>query len=146
RVRHLQRDWATPVPRVADLAELNAWLRSCCLRERARVQAGQAESIGVRFARGIDKALSLPPRPLDPCLYQPAKVDKYQMVRYETNRYSVPRAAAFQVVTVKAYVGHVEVVLGREVIASHPRSYGRHEQVLAPEHYLDHLDRRPAAL
>jgi len=29
RVRHLQRDWATPVPRVRDLAELNAPLRSC---------------------------------------------------------------------------------------------------------------------
>jgi hypothetical protein len=28
RVRHLQRDWATPVPKVQNLAELNAHLRS----------------------------------------------------------------------------------------------------------------------
>ena len=146
RVRHLQRDWATPVPQVRDLAELNAHLRSCCLRDRQRVQAGQAESIGQRFAVEWDQALSLPAQAFDPCVFDTAKIDKYQMVRYETNRYSVPRAAAFQTVTVKAYVERIDVVLGHQVIASHPRSYGRHQQVLDPAHYLDRLDRRPAAL
>jgi transposase len=146
RVRHLQRDWATPVPVAPDLAALNAYLRACCLRDRERVQSGQTESIGQRFARESDKALSLPAQAFDPCVFEPAKVDKYQMVRYETNRYSVPRSAAFQTVTIKAYVERIDVVLGRQVIASHPRSYGRHEQVLAPEHYLDRLERRPAAL
>jgi len=146
RVRHLQRDWATPVPRVQDLAELNAHLRACCLRDRDRTQAGQTESIGERFSRETDKALSLPSYPFDPCLHRPAQVDKYQMVRFDTNRYSVPRFAAFQKVTVKAYVERIEVVLGRQVIACHPRSYGRHEQILLPEHYLEGLERRPAAL
>jgi hypothetical protein len=32
------------------------------------------------------------------------------------------------------------------VIASHPRSYGKNEQILDPRHYLDTLRRRPAAL
>jgi transposase len=146
RVRHLQRDWATPVPEVHDLAALNVHLRACCLRDRERTQAGQSESIGQRFTRDHDQALSLPSGSFDPCVYAPAKVDKYQTVRYETNRYSVPRAAAFQTVTVKAYVERIDVVLGRHVIASHPRTYGRHEQVLDPEHYLERLERRPAAL
>jgi hypothetical protein len=66
------------------------------------VQAGLQESIGQRFRDESDKALSLPSHPFDPCVMQPAKADKYQMVRYDTNRYSVPRAAAFQTVTVKA--------------------------------------------
>jgi transposase len=100
RVRHLQRDWATPVPRVRDLAELNAHLRSCCVRDGERVQQGQTESIGQRLARDHDNALSLPQYPFDPCLFQPARVDKYQTVRVDTNRYSVPRSAAFQNVTV----------------------------------------------
>jgi transposase len=60
RVRHLQRDWATPVPQVRGQAELNAHLRSCCLRDRERVQAGRTETIGQRFARESDNALSLP--------------------------------------------------------------------------------------
>jgi transposase len=146
RVRYLQRDWATPVPRVGDLAELNGHLRSCCLRERERVPSGQAETIGQRFAREMDQALSLPGAAFDPCLVHPAKVDKYQTVRFETNRYSVPRSAAFQTVTVKAYIERVDIVFGHQVIASHPRSYGKNEQILDPHHYLDTLRRRPAAL
>ncbi|HEV3006533.1 MAG TPA: IS21 family transposase, partial [Pirellulales bacterium] len=146
RVRHLQRDWATPVPQVADLAALNAHLRACCLRDRDRTQAGQTETIGQRFARDCDMALSLPERPFDPCVVQPAKADKYQTVRYDNNRYSVPRSAAFQAVTVKAYVDHVAVVFGSQVIATHPRSYAQHEHILDPQHYLGTLQRRPAAL
>ncbi len=146
RVRHLQRDWATPVPKVQDLAELNAHLLSCCLRDRERIQAGQSETIGQRFARESDNALSLPEPRFDPCIVQPAKADKYQMVRFDNNRYSVPRSAAFQTVTVKATIDHIDVVLGSQVIATHPRSYGKHEQILDPQHYLGTLQRRPAAL
>src|SRR5262245_47179462 len=68
RVRHLQRDWATPVPEVQDLAALNAHLRSCCLRDRDRVQAGQSETIGQRFVRESDNALSLPEPRFHPCI------------------------------------------------------------------------------
>ena len=70
----------------------------------------------------------------------------YQMVRFDNNRYSVPRSAAFQTVTVKAYIEHIDVVLGSQVIAAHPRSYGKPEQILDPLHYLSTLRRRPAAL
>jgi transposase len=146
RVRHLQRDWATPVPRVHDLAELNAHLRSCCVADKERIQAGQTESIGQRYARECAQALSLSAPAFDPCVLDTGKVDKYQQVRYDTNRYSVPRAAAFQTVTLKIYVDRLDVVLGHQVIASHPRCYGRHQQILDPTHYLDRLDRRPAAL
>ena len=104
------------------------------------------DDIGQRFAREVDQALSLSEQPFDPYVFEPAKVDKYQMIRYETNRYSVPRSAAFQAVTIKVYVERIDVVLGRQLIASHPRCYGRHEQILDPEHYLDRLERRPAAL
>src|SRR5262249_19112601 len=141
-----EREWATPVPQVVDLAALNAHLRACCLRDRQRVQAGQTETIGERFGRESDNALSLPEVHFDPCVVQPAKVDKYQMVRFDNNRYSVPRAAAFQVVSVKAYVERMVVVLGSHVIAVHPRAYGQHQQILDPQHYLSTLQRRPAAL
>ena len=146
RVRHLQRDWATPVPRVQDRAELNVHLRACCLRDRERTQQGQTESIGQRFARESANALSLPAGTFDPCRPEPAKADKYQTVRFETNRYSVPRSAAFRTVTLKVYVEHLEIVLGSQVIATHPRCYGKNEQILDPQHYLDTLRRRPAAL
>jgi hypothetical protein len=77
---------------------------------------------------------------------QAAQVDKYQTVRFDRNRYSVPRACAYRAVTVKGYIDRVEVVHNGQAVARHARSYGHDQQVLDPLHYLAALDRRPAAL
>lgn len=146
RVRFLQRDWCTPVPQARDLDELNAQLRTCAWKDRQRTQSGQAETIGQRFAADSDKALSLPEPPFDPCIRQPAQVDKYQTARFDRNAYSVPRTFAFQAVTIKGYIDRVEIVAGDQVVARHVRSYGQGEQILDPLHYLATLGRRPAAL
>jgi len=146
RVRVLQRQWATPVPQAADLAAFNLVLRDRCLREASRTVAGRVESIGQRFGRDRAQALPLPAYPFDACVVQAAQVDKYQTVRFDNNRYSVPRRCAWQTVTVKGYLERVEVVAGGQVVARHVRSYGRDEQILDPLHYLAILGRRPAAL
>jgi len=146
RVKHLERRWATPVPRAHDLAELNGWLRTCCLADRQRNARGQNESIGARWEQERLAAVALPPHRFDPCIAQPAQVDKYQMVAFDGNRYSVPRPFAFQTVTVKGYVDRVVVVAGAAVVAEHRRSYARGEQLLEPRHYLAILSRKPAYL
>ena len=146
RVFDLQRRFATPVPKVKDLAELNAYLHTCCLKERERSVAGQKETIGRRFERDRAAAAPLPTYPFDPCVRQDAQVDKYQTVRFDNVRYSVPRAYAFRKVTVKGYVDHIEVVADGQIIARHERSYEPDEPGLDPIHYLVTLGRRPAAL
>jgi len=146
RVYDLQRRFATPVPSVKDLAELNAHLRICCLHERERIVAGQNETIGRRFERDRAAARLLPKYPFDACIRQDAQVDKYQTVRFDNVRYSVPRAYAFRKVTVKGYVDHVEIVSDGQRIAHHERSYDPDEPGLDPVHYLVTLGRRPAAL
>jgi transposase len=146
RVRVVQRQWATPVPRADDLPALNAYFRARCLAEVGRTVAGYAEAIGPRFARDRAQALPLPPRPFDAWVRQAAQVDKYQTVRFDRNRYSVPRACAFRAVTVKGYIDRIEVVDGGQVVARHGRSYGHDQQILDPLHYLAALGRRPAAL
>ena len=146
RVRVLQRQWATPVPRCADLDALNAYLRQRCLVEVSRTVSGYHESIGQRFLQDQAKALALPAHRFDACVSQPAQVDKFQTVRFDRNRYSVPRTCAFRSVTVKGYIDRVEVVERGQVVARHARSYGRDQQVLDPLHYLAALERRPAAL
>ncbi len=145
-VYDLQRDWATPVPRVQDRAELNAYLRSCALAKRDHVMAGKTQTVGELFEQDKHAALVLPPRAFDPFVPETAKVDKYQTVRFDTNRYSVPRRWAFETVTIKAYVDRIEVVSGTGVIARHSRSYARGEWIVEPQHYLAILGRRPAAL
>src|SRR5215471_12333700 len=58
RVQDLQRQWATPVPRVSDLAELNAHLRRQCLTARDRKCGDNALSVGTLFEH--DRAAALP--------------------------------------------------------------------------------------
>jgi transposase len=146
RVFDLQRQWATPVPRVADLDELNAHLRRCCLAARERTCGAQVERVGVRFERDRAAGLPIPQRPFDACVEQPGQVDKYQTVRFDNNSYSVPRRWAFRPVSVKGYIDRVVVVADAQVVAWHRRSYGRGEKVLDPLHYLVVLRQKPAAL
>jgi len=145
-VYDLQRDWATPVPQVQDLAELNAYLRQCALAKLDHRLAGKTQTVGELFEQDKQAALALPAHPFDPFVPASAKVDKYQTVRFDTNRYSVPRRWAFATVTIKAYVDRIEVVSADSVITSHRRSYARGEWVVEPRHYLAILGRRPAAL
>lgn len=146
RVKNLQRRWATPVPRMQDLAELNAYLRACCEQDLARIATGQSETIGCRFEQDRVAAVGLPDHGFDACVSQPAKIDKYQTVAFDTNRYSVPRSFAFRAATVKAYVDRIEVVVSDQTISRHDRSYASREHILDPVHYLSILGRKPAYL
>ena len=78
RVFDLQRQWATPVPRVADFAELNTHLRCCSLKARHRTCGDNTVSVGVRFEQDKAASLPVPSRPFDACVFQPGQVDKYQ--------------------------------------------------------------------
>ncbi len=148
-VRAVQRRFATPVPRVRDLDELNRYLRQCCEAERARTVQSLSGPflIGTRFAEEQTAAAPLPDHRFDPCVIRPAApVDKYQTVAFDRNRYSVPRPFAFQMVTVKGYVNRVVIVAGGQLIATHARSPQPDTLVLDPLHYLATLSRKPGAL
>jgi transposase len=146
RVQDLQRQWATPVPRVTDFIDLNAHLVRQCLSARARTCGDNALSVATRFEHDRAAALPVPARRFDPCVIQPAQVDKYQTVQFDRNRYSVPRRWAFRVVGVKGYVDHIDVVGDGTTVATHPRSYQRGQKLLDPLHFLGALERKPAAL
>jgi transposase len=148
-VKAVQRRFATPVPRVADLDELNILFRRHCEAERRRTVQSLFGPFVIddRFAEDHTAAGPLPAHRFDPCvIHQAVAVDKYQTVAYDTNRYSVPRPFAFQTVTVKGYVDRVVIVSRGQAVARHERSHQRHTLVLDPLHYLATLDRKPAAL
>jgi transposase len=85
RVKDLERQWATPVPQVKDLDELNNHLRRCCLAARQRACGDNTLSVGERLEHDLAAALPVPERPFDACVLQPAQVDKYQTVRFDNN-------------------------------------------------------------
>jgi transposase len=146
RVKDLERQWATPVPRADDLVALNAHLRRCCLDARGRTCGDNPLTVAERFEQDRAAALAVPGTPFDACVTQPAQVDKYQTARFDHNSYSVPRRFAFRPVTVKGYVDRVAVVADGQEVAAHRRCYARHERLLDPLHFLVTLEHKPAAL
>ena len=66
-------------------------------------------------------------------------------MKVRTNFYSTPLRAGTRA-QAKLLPAYVEVWQERECVARHERSFGRYEQVLDLEHYLDVLERKPGAL
>ena len=148
-VKAVQRRFATPVPRVTNLDELNTFFRKRCAAERERVVHSLFGPFTIqdRLDEDLAVAAPLPRHRFDPCVIHPAvAVDKYQTVAFDTNRYSVPRPFAFRMVTVKGYVDHVVIVADGQVVATHVRCSTKHTMVLEPTHYLVALGRKPGAL
>jgi hypothetical protein len=72
-------------------------------------------------------------------------VNSLGCVKVLTNSYSVPLKAGTQV-QAKSYASRVELWHDGQCVARHERCYGRQQQVLDLEHYLDVLSRKPGAL
>jgi transposase len=148
-VKAVQKRFATPVPHVASLDELNVFLRQRCEAERGRVVQSLSGPflIEERLAEDLASASPLPRHRFDPCVIRPAApVDKYQTVAFDGNRYSVPRRYAFEMVTVKGYVDRVVIAAHGQVVATHERSLQKPRMILEPIHYLAALEKKPAAL
>jgi len=148
-VKAVQKRFATPVPRVADLNELNTFFRNRCEAERQRVVQSLFGPFLIkdRLAEDLAAASPLPRHRFDPCVIRPAvAVDKYQTVAFDGCRYSVPRSFAFQMVSVKGYVDRIVIAAQGQVVATHNRCFRKHTMILDPIHYLVTLGRKPAAL
>lgn len=148
-VKAVQKRFATPVPKTADLDELNTFFRKCCEAERERIVKSLFGPFVVKDRFAEDKAAAgpSPEHRFDPCVIrQSVDVDKYQTVIHDTNRYSVPRPFAFEAVAVKGYVDRIVIVSRGQIVATHPRSHQRNKMVLDPLHYLATLGRKPGAL
>ena len=78
----------------------------------------------------------LPAVPSECCVQKETTADSRFRVLVETNRYSVPAEFASRHVTLRRYADRIVVaspVDGR-IVADHPRSYGRKQDVLITEH------------
>jgi len=145
-VGYARRNFLVPVPRVAGWEELNAHLRQQCVLRRQRKLWGHQATIAERFERDREKLLPLPPAPFAACQQRTTRASSQALVRYETNDYSVPVEYGHRQVLVKAFVWDVVISCSSEVIARHPRSYGREEMIFNPLHYLELLEQKCNAL
>lgn len=144
-VGYARRNFLVPVPEVPSLVALNTELLARCQQEEARRLQGESETIGERWTEERAAMLPLPTHPYACCRVVPVRVNRFSLVTFETNRYSVPTEYAGRQVLVKASVDRLQVTLEDRVIADHLRSYQREGDILDPQHFLRLLLERPGA-
>jgi len=144
-VGYVRRNFLVPIPEAATYAELNEQLRQACLEDANRRMRGQEATIAEQWEAEKPRLLPLPPADYRACRSVPVKANPYSQVVFETNRYSVPASHARRQLLLRAYAFRVEVLSGDEIIATHPRCFGREQDILDPLHYLDLLKARPGA-
>jgi transposase len=141
-----RRNFMVPLPRFATWDEFNAWLDEQCRKRQAEILRGHQETIGERLQRDLEAMAPLPPAPFEACDQATGRVSSQALVRYKTNDYSVPVAYGHRDVWIRGYVDEVVIGCGGEIIARHPRCYGREDMVFDPIHYLPLLEQKIGAL
>jgi len=145
-VRYSRLNFLVPVPEVKDFDELNALLLRRCRDDMRRRVRGQVKTKDKLLLEEQMCFLPLPYVSFEACRTQPGRVNSELLVRFDDNDYSVPMEYAYQDVVVKGYTDLVRICRFGEVIAEHPRCWGREQQIFDPLHYLPLLERKPHSL
>ena len=141
-----RRNFCVPIPRVADMEELNGLLRERCEAYLTHTVAGKGADVGTLLREEQAKLYPLPKYRYDPAKRAEVRVNAFSTVRFETNSYSVPVQYCGKTVAVKALPERIDIWLEGELIASHVRCYGRERSVYQLEHYLPLLERKGRAI
>lgn len=145
RVGYVRRNWLIGAGEFESWEALNEYLQERCRQEQQRTLRGRSASIGQQLVQEQTHFRPLPTQPYACCKTVPVQANNLSLVTFATNRYSVPVANAHESLTLRAYVDHIEISTGTEVIASHARCWQREQDILNPYHYLSLLAQRPRA-
>jgi transposase len=141
------REWLfTPLASFASFVELNEWLVIRCQELAQRNHPEQSQrTIAACFADEQPLLRPVTAR-FDGYVEQMMRVSSTCLVRVDRNRYSVPASLAGQTVSVRTTADQVRIVAHGEVMAAHPREFGRDKLICDPWHYLPVLEKKPGAL
>jgi transposase len=145
-VRYTRSNFMVPVPEVRSLDELNRKLEERCRDELGRTLRGQTGTKGRLMEEERSRFIELPAVPFDACRIRTRTASSLSLVRFDGNDYSVPVRYAHYETAVKGYIDRVVVCRGDELIAEHPRLWGREGVHFDPVHYLALLERKPGGL
>ncbi len=142
---YFRRNHRVPIPQMKDLEELNALLREACQADEQRRIAGKPHAVGEAMAMERKHLLPLATEGFDLAESGFPVVDGKGCVKVRTNGYSTPLRPGTRP-RVKLRPAYVEIGQERECVARHERHFGRGEQVLDLEHYLEVLEHKLGAL
>lgn len=135
--KEIIRKFFVPYPEVDSFEELNEYLHEECVKLLEQNPKREAEKAALR---------PLPKTRFNGARYKEAKVNRYAMVQLETNRYSVSTAYVGEKVTLKITAGQAEIIYKNSIIAQHSRLYGRNQDNIILDHYLELLLQKSRAL
>ena len=141
RRRHL-----VPLPKITTLVELAELIASGDSTDEDRVITGRTTTVGVAFAAEQPTLMPLPREVFDPWVLESRRVDQRARVSIRQCHYSVPARYTGRRLSVRLGATRVQVLDGNKIVATHTRAIGRYVQVLALDHYLEVLARKPGAL
>jgi transposase len=141
------REWLfTPTPKFEDFPSFNAWLAQRCDELAARINPGQTtRTIAECFAEEQPLLISVTTA-FDGYIEHTLRASSTCLVSVDRNRYSIPAQWAGQIVSVRASASHIRVVAQEQLVAEHPRCFGRDQLQCDPWHYLPILEKKPGAL
>src|SRR6266567_671588 len=140
-----RRNYLTPIREAASFDDLNTMLLERCLQDDTRRVSRQSQTIGQAWEEEKPSLLPLPAFEYECCDTVTVHLTPYSQATYETNRYSVPVNRAKREVILKAYPFHIDIYDKTDLIARHPRSYEKEQDIFDPLHYLPLLEQRPGA-
>jgi len=123
--------------------ELEGFLRDIA---PARPHARQSDqTVGAMFAQERSRLLPLPESMPEATQSLPVAIDATAFAHFDTNLYSVPSALASKGLTLVADDARVRVLDGSEVVADHPRCWGRRQTIEERAHRAELIAQRTAA-
>ena len=140
-----RRNHWVPVPKARDLAELNAQLLEGCHADAVRTVTGHEQTVGAGMLLEREHLLPLAEEGFDLAEASFPTVNTLGCVKVRTNAYSCPVRAG-TTVQAKLSAATVEVWHEGHCVAKHQCCYGRYQEVMDLEHYLDVLEHKPGAL
>lgn len=114
-----------------DLDDLNEQATAWCAGHSAdrRCPEEQCLTVGEAFEQERPQLLPLPDNPFPTEEQVIVSAGKTPYIRFDLNDYSIPYTYVRRDLTVSASLTQVRVMDGADMIAQHPRSYGKGEQI-----------------
>jgi hypothetical protein len=119
-----------------DIDDLNAQADAWCRGQAAdqRCPEDHTHSVAEVFAEEAPRLLPLPDNPYPVVERVAVKAAKTPYVRFDLNDYSVPHSYVRRTLTVLADTDRLRIVDGQAIVASHPRSFDKGQQIEDPAH------------
>ena len=146
--KHSEQWFLSPVPHIDGLDELADKLLAVCRKDLER--PGPAPYGKQSRQELLDQErqylYDLPRERFEAYRGSSTFADKHLMIRWDTNRYSVPTEYAYQSCQIRAFVDRVDIYHKHELIAFHKRCYDKDQFILEPMHYIKLLRSKPGSL